>query len=194
MSKQMQTITVAEMVENILAVFENATETDVYEGTHWYDSARQFAEYLGQKYGTSTDVAACVLAAHSKNARWAENMRRAELQLAGTPTGFKSAIVMSNAAIDYGVSGLDPFQAITGPKINPFARNVAGDLFYVATDRWAQRAAFSSFDDKRNTAWINRKGMRDNMIAAYQLAAGRVGLEPAVMQAIVWVVIRGSAD
>jgi len=188
------TPTYSDMVANIIAIFQSANHTDVYEGTHWYDSAREYASYLASRHGVSVDVAACVIAAHSKNARWNENMRRAELQLAGTPTGFKSAIVMSNAAIDYGTSNLDPFQAIIGPKINPFARNVAGQLEYVATDRWAQRAAFNTLIDKDMARWIKRDGVRDDMIRAYQYVAKGAGVAPAVMQAIVWVVIRGSAE
>lgn len=187
--------TVATMVENILTIHANATETDVYEGTHWYNSAHQFAQYLASTYNVSIDVAACVIAAHSMNASWKANQTRAINQLSGNPTGLGAAITMGERATLWRELELTTaFDAIVGPKINPFARNIAGDLFYVATDRWAQRAAFNSLDDKANNNAINRKGVRTAMINAYQLAAGRVGLEPAVMQAIVWVVVRGSAE
>jgi hypothetical protein len=188
------TVTVFDMVQNIERIYGNATESDVFEGTHWYDSAREFASELAVRYMSSVDVVACIIAAHSMNASWSANMKRTVNHLQGNPSGLGAAITMANNAIALAANGGDPFDAIVGPKINPFARNVAGDLSYVATDRWAQRAAFNSLDDKTNNRWINRKGMRDNMINAYKLVAQRHDLEPAVLQAIVWVVVRGSAD
>lgn len=189
------------MIDNILSLYFAADEVQIYEGTHWYDSARLFAADLAQKHGVTTEVAACVIAAHSMNASWKANMKRAINHLSGMPTGLTAAIEMSDAAIHYGhrlaLSGGDPslvFDAIVGPKINPFARCVAGDLTAVATDRWAQRAAFDTLDDKKSTRWIRRNGVREDMIRAYEQAAKSVGIAPAVMQAIVWVVVRGDAN
>jgi hypothetical protein len=124
-------------------------------------------------------------------------MKRAEMHLAGKPFGLSRAIAMADNAIGKGFGykdNPDPFAAIVGPKINPFARCVAGDLTAVATDRWAQRAAFDTLDDKKMSRWINRNGVRDTMIQAYTKAAESVGIPPAVMQAIMWVVVRGDAE
>jgi len=90
---------------------------------------------------------------------------------------------MASAAI---ANPADPFSAILGPKINPFAHNIAGDEYLVATDRWAQRAAGVE-------QFIGRIGMRASLIDAYRKAAASAGVTPAVMQAIVWVHVRGSA-
>jgi hypothetical protein len=191
----------ATMVANILNLYAAADDVAVFEGTHWYDQARTFASTIAERYSVTTDVAACVIAAHSMNASWKANMTRAVNQLSGSPTGLTAAIRMAHEAMTWDTVAAgdipaydSPFDAIVGPKINPFARCVAGDLNAVATDRWAQRAAFDTLDDKKATRWIKRNGMRDNMIEAYALAAGSVGIAPAVMQAIVWVVVRGSAD
>lgn len=183
------------MVQNILNLFHAADDVAIFEGTHWYDTARAFAAQLAERFSTTTDVAACVIAAHSMNASWKANMTRAVNHLSGNPTGLTAAITMGDNAIDAWLFETgSPFDAIVGPKVNPFARCVAGDLNAVATDRWAQRAAFDTLDDKKMARWINRNGVRDNMIDAYTKAAAEVGVPPAVMQAIVWVVIRGYAD
>ena len=194
MSKTVASPSVSTMVANILRYYGMADETQRFEGLHWYDSARVLASNLAARHGVSLAAVAAVIAAHSMNASWSVNVRRAESQLAGKPVGLSAAILMARNAIDADAVGLDPLAMVIGPKINPFARCVAGDLTAVATDRWAQRAAFDSLDDKVNNRFIGRKGMRDNMIHAYTIAAHEAGIEPAVMQAIVWVVIRGKAD
>lgn len=175
---------------NIRASYDRATLEEHSAGEHWYDSARELAGYLAARYWTTVPVAAVAIAAHSRNARWDVNVARAESQLAGRPTGLGAAIRETAAAM------ADPDNAlsyVTGPKLRPFAHNVAGDLSMVATDRWAQRAGFATRDDKVCDRLIARKGTRDAMILAYCKVAADVGLEPAVLQAIVWVQIRGSA-
>jgi hypothetical protein len=179
------------MVARILSHYHAARPETVAAGTHWYDSARVLAETFAARYGTTTEVAACVIAAHSMNASWSINVRRAEAQLAGSPAGLGAAISMAAAAI---ANPTNPFDYIVGAKLNPFARNVAGDEQHVATDRWAQRAGFGTADDKVCGRLVARKGVRDSLIDAYRKAAAEIGVTPAVMQAVVWVHVRGRAD
>lgn len=185
------TPTVDTMMARIRARFDAATLEERLAGEHWYDGAHALAVELAAKHGTTVPVAAAVIAAHSQNASWKANMVRAANQLAGHPTGLGSAIRMGAAAMADPDNALD---YVVGPKINPFAHNIAGDLTQVATDRWAQRAAFGTMDDLTCERLVNRKGVRDEVILAYQKVAADVGLEPAVLQAIVWVQIRGSAS
>ena len=124
-----------------------------------------------------------MIASHSRNVSWEQNIARAEAQLAGRPFGMGDAIRESAAAM------ADPENALSypsGPKISPFAHCIAGDLSRVATDRWAQRAVFG-MDDAVCERLINRKGVRDMLIDAYCKVAADVGLAPAELQAVVWV-------
>jgi hypothetical protein len=176
---------------NIQASYDAATLEERSAGMHWYDSARELAGHLSTKYQVSVAVAAAAIAAHSMNASWKVNVARAESQLAGRPVGLGAAIAMTDAAM------ADPGNAlacVVGPKINPFAHNIVGDLNMVATDRWAQRAGFASSDDKLCDKLIRRVGVRDMLILAYQKVAADVGIAPAELQAIVWVQVRGKAD
>lgn len=181
----------AEQIHRLLWTLSLATPDEVAAGTHWYDVMQSLARAFADRFGYTVAQAACVLAAHSMNASWRVNVDRAAKQMAGNPVGLKRAIAMADKAL---ADRVDPFRHIVGPKINPFARCGAGDLSFVATDRWAQRAAYGTMDDKACDRWIGRKGERDNMIQAYVEAAAIAGLEPAVLQAIVWVVVRGKAD
>lgn len=179
------------IMANIRTSFDAATLEERSAGLHWYDSARELAGYLGARYWVAPTVAAAVIAAHSANASWSVNVARAHAQLAGYPVGLGAAIRMSAAAMADPENALD---YVIGPKLHPFACNIAGDLSVVATDRWAQRAGFNSFDDALCRRLIERKGVRDTLILAYQKTAADVGLEPAVLQAIVWVQTRGRAE
>jgi hypothetical protein len=184
-----KTPTLRTMQRRIRARYDQATLEERSAGLHWYDSARDLAGYLAAKHWTTVEVAAAVIASHSRSASWQVNIARAEAQLAGRPVGFRTAILESAAAM------ADPTNALSypnGPKISPFARCIAGDLDAVATDRWAQRAVFG-MDDAVCERLIARKGVRDTLIDAYRKVAADVGIAPAELQAIVWVQIRGSA-
>lgn len=206
MTKALKTVTpsIDDMVAIILSHHSASTANEVAQGMAWYDVATAEAHALADEFATVLPVVAVIIAAHSQNCRWAENKRRARMQLAGTPVGFGTAKRMSALAMANPANALD---YITGPKINPFAHNISGDLTQVATDRWAQRAVFlphvdwSQLSDGEMTAHdllcdrlIGRKGVRDMLILGYQKAAAEAGITPAQMQAIVWVHVRGSAD
>lgn len=182
--------TIDEMTGRILGLYQDSSEETRFLGATWYDEARAFAHALADRHGVTMQVAACVLAAHSMNAKWWQNKVRAEKQLCGHPAGLGHAIRMAAAAI---ANPADPFRFIVGPKLNPFAHNIAGDESFVATDRWAQRAGFGTDEQVVCERFIRRGGVRDDLIAAYGKAAAEVGVTPAVMQAIVWVHVRGSA-
>jgi hypothetical protein len=184
-----RTPSLATMKRKIRASYDAATLEERSAGLHWYDSARDLAGYLAARYWTTVPVAAAVIAAHSQNATWSVNVARAEAQLAGRPVGLGTAIRMGAAAMADPDHALDH---VKGPKIHPFACCIAGDLDQVATDRWAQRAVFG-MDDRVCERLIARKGVRDTLILAYQKVAADVGMAPAELQAIVWVVVRGSA-
>lgn len=175
---------------NIRASFDAATIEERSAGVHWYDAARELAGHLAAQYRVTVPVAAAAIAAHSMNASWQVNVARAASQLAGYPCGLGAAIRMTAAAMANPDNALSH---VVGPKLHPFACNIAGDLTMVATDRWAQRAAFATLDDAVCDRLIARKGVRDTVILAYQKVAAEVGLAPAELQAVVWVQVRGSA-
>jgi uracil-DNA glycosylase len=85
--------------------------------------------------------------------------------------------------------------ALKGPKVEAFAAAIRGDLSHVVIDAWAARAARSNAE---NVAKLFRSdempGTRERraMAEGYRRAAVARGIEPAAMQAAVWVAIRES--
>lgn len=73
-------------------------------------------------------------------------------------------------------------EAVTGPKVSAFARALWGDPTAVVIDRHAARVAMGE-DDITTVLIGDLRAAQD----AYRLAASRLGLEPAGLQALVWV-------
>lgn len=72
--------------------------------------------------------------------------------------------------------------AVTGPKVSAFARALAGDAAAVVVDRHAARIALGD-DTVTDVALGELRAIQDG----YRLAASRLGLAPAGLQALVWV-------
>jgi hypothetical protein len=85
--------------------------------------------------------------------------------------------------------------ALKGPKVTAFANAILGDMSSVTVDVWATRAARSNLDNLLHL-YTDREvpGARERraIAAAYENAAAARGVEPAAMQAAVWVQVRES--
>jgi hypothetical protein len=80
--------------------------------------------------------------------------------------------------------------AVSGPKVEPFYRNITGDETVVTLDTWAIKALIGR---KATEADVNRytKGRKRLVLeAAYHAAAERLGVSPARVQAVVWEAVR----
>lgn len=71
--------------------------------------------------------------------------------------------------------------AVTGPKVSAFARALSGDEQSVVVDRHAARIATGD-DSLAGVTLAQLRAIQD----AYRLAASRLGLRPAGLQALVW--------
>ena len=58
----------------VVAKFQLATSQEVQYGVDWYATALKIASRIASKYGTTTEVAAGVIAALSPNNRWERNL------------------------------------------------------------------------------------------------------------------------
>ena len=65
----------------IVAKFTLATSQEVQYGVDWYATALKIASRIASKYGTTTEVAAGVIAALSPNNRWERNIIDAEAMI-----------------------------------------------------------------------------------------------------------------
>lgn len=182
----------------ILRWYDRATPEQAAEGLAWYGEARVFASDLARAFGHSVEQVAALVAVLSPQCTWDQNMRAAEnacaqhragrTDLPGY-TGYSANVVKAFRVL---AGDLD---ALKGPKVEAFAAAIRGDLSHVVIDAWAARAARSSAE---NLAKLFRSdempGTRERraMAEGYRRAAAARGIEPAAMQAAVWVAIRES--
>ena len=138
------------------------------------------------------EVACSVVSAFSPRVTWAHNKAKAYQYAQGiTPKGLRSHVDAADRCVVQGFDGL------RGLKTNAFARAIAGDKDAVVVDVWMCRAA----------GLVHARGAKAGMPkdapnkSEYRIIANAVrevaaayNMEPATMQALLWIIIRGKAE
>lgn len=163
-------------------LLEGVTPAEIDAAARWYDDAQVIAYDVAARACVPVEIGAGILAAFSPRVPWSRNITLAYAYAAGAPTPGLGA---SRAAADRVTAhGLD---ALTGPKVGPFARAILGDPDAIVIDSWMCRAA-----------GIGRAYpspvQRERIAHAVRILARRHGLEPRTMQALLWIRVRGRAD
>jgi hypothetical protein len=78
------------------------------------------------------------------------------------------------------------FDALNGKKTNSFARNIAGDENAITIDIWMMRSAGLTKDSPNKTDYTQLSN-------AIEKIAMETAMTPRTIQALVWIVYRGSA-
>jgi hypothetical protein len=156
----------------------------------WYETAQNLALEMAREYGVTLEIAASVIAATSPRTIWSFNVKHARAILAGEEIPAGALGTNDKRGRDCAILGFDGLG--NGPKVNAFARNIAGDLHAVTIDMWALVAAMG--ETYGVPKYLARRGAYDTIATAYRDAADFYGILPAQMQAIVWVAIRGRVD
>jgi len=171
--------------DSIFAAYDSfindASMDQVMQAATWYSEAQAFAQTLAIRHSISLDCAAGIIAAFSPRTKWASNMVNAELFLSEelVPT------LGNNIKMATAVHNTNSIKALKGRKTNSFARNIAGDMSVVTIDVWMIRAAGYDRLDAN-------KGMYDLMETVIQELAFIYSVQPAQLQALIWIVVRGS--
>lgn len=177
------------VTDRIMRVYSRATEDDILAGKAWYDEARGVARELAAAGDMSVTASAAVIAHLSPRCPWERNISAArELVYTGETSGLTDNIRKAKQAMvaddPWSTFNPDPNESL---KTKAFAANILGDDHAVTIDVWASRIAGISEQQ------LGRVGVYEAVAHAYRLAAKRAGITPAQMQAITWVVARGSA-
>ena len=164
-----------------------------YAAHGWYTIAQRETRRLARDHGTTRARAAGVIAALSPLQTWVGNVGAADQVLAAADRGDRTAPrvgLRRNVAKAWAIATGEgrPLDILSGPKVRAFYRNIMGDLSAVTVDRWAARAAGVT------EAYPSTRARYDEVAACYIAAAAVVGVEPAILQAIVWCSIRGRAE
>lgn len=172
------------LTTRVAIAFERTDADTRAQGAAWYPAARAEARAIARRTGASMAKSAGMVAALSPRKRWAENLKDAELALA---TGeIKHTRAMAKVAQRI-LDGTRPLDALNGPKVRSFYRNIMGDADAVTVDVWAARAAGATEQDLR------RKDGYATVADAYRRAAALHGVPCRDLQATVWIDARGAA-
>ena len=182
-------------------MYAGAPEAVKAAGTDWYaGQAGELARVVAADSGISIETAAAVIAVCSQRTRWGVQAdltgAMVEHLLDGGAVETAPRASLYTAAIEKAQQILaGNFDAVRGPKIRPFWRNICGDYSVVTLDVWAIRAALGNakLGEQGVNPWTTGR-RRMILEAAYHRAAGAVGAVPAALQAVVWVVVRGAVN
>lgn len=191
----------AAMVANIVSTYRRATPAQIHAGAHWYDEAREYSRTLAAGSPFTEWQAAGVIAALSPQQGWAINKRNASTCI-GVYVGTYGSVPQLHTQAQMGkvLAILDDedgtYQNVArhlkGPKESAFYRNICGDHTLPTVDRWA-------FLTATGTALVEEhggisKGAYKPLSAAWQEAAQTLGIPSAILQAICWIVERGTGE
>lgn len=202
-----------QMVRRILRHYRSATTATLAQGAAWYpvaqDAARSIAiELVGSVAWdamSESDRAellsrVCgVIAALSPRCQWATNLRWASAVMHAAFSGAECpsvhTLTMRRIAWSIATGEQTPADALKGPKIARFYRNILGDENSVTCDVWACIAAEGPTSPSlpANGAKGPTGTRYATVEASYVRAAAIAGVTPATMQAVVWVQVRGRA-
>ncbi len=180
----------ATMVGNILDAYSAATPEQAIAGAQWYSEAHELAGAIHE----DVDAGAAIIAVLSPVLSWEKNMTTAvRAARAGTrrPAGVLGrSWVKAKAAR---VKGADLDAIVKGKKVRAFWLCIASngrDPFAVCVDRHAVAIACGRFLNGEESAKAVNGKRYDKVADAYRDAAALVGVTPATMQAVTWVVWR----
>ena len=187
----------------IVAKFTLATSQEVQLGCDWYPSALGIATRIAEKYGTSPEVAAGVIAALSPNNRWERNIVDAEAIIkcwaaGGTRTDMLNVKVctygkMKAKAVDILTRDIPIVEILNGKKIIEFFNCITNPaLNDVCIDGHAYSVWFGQRLTMKEVPAIGKK-LRSQIKTDYRDATAFINEElgeffaPADIQAITWV-------
>ena len=170
------------LVKTFRSYVENATPGQVEQATLWYADAEKVADKVATNLKTTLEVGASVVSAFSPRERWTTNVAKAiAFSLGQEVVGLSNNLKMAKTSLELG------FEALKGLKTNAFARAIAGDENAVVVDVWMMRAAGYGVDSPNKTQYAD-------VVTAIKEVAEEFGLTPRVCQALIWIIVRGSAE
>ena len=182
----------ADMVANIIKVYEQATDLQLVAGATWYADAHLIAGVLCEG---DTERGAAVLAVLSPVLSWDKNVAAAIV--AAKPRGRRPAGVLGrnwDKARAARRKNSDLNSIVKGEKVRNFWLCIATNGLHesaVCVDRHAASIAYGRFLDSDDAAKaVSGKRRYKELADAYREAADILGVLPATVQAVTWVVWR----
>jgi hypothetical protein len=153
------------------------------EACRWYEFAHtECAKLKLLDNSLSYEQAASIISAFSPRVTWSRNVQLARQFVSGESVKcLRTSIRNAEAARTRG------FSALRGLKTNNFARAISGDGEAVVIDTWMLKAAQHPSKSVNKTEYLQ-------LAESVREVARMHGWEPAAMQALIWIVVRGRAQ
>jgi hypothetical protein len=178
-------------VDNILRVWNGASDSSHAKGTIWYARARAWCEGLGSRTCVGTNRVAGVLAALSPSVAWEINLRDAKAMVEGRSETYAYGYATYGKQVGKALAILEgeDVESSLGPlahKTRAFYRCIMGPSDYggVCVDRHGIAVALGRVASARESSLSVGKYRAYEV--AYQVAALEVGVLPSVLQAVAW--------
>jgi hypothetical protein len=170
-------------VDTYSEIANRATFGQIEQATKWYLDAETIAREVSTNLNVSLEIGATIVSAFSPRERWSRNVSNAiKFSLGKELTGvLGNNIRMANAGLTLG------FEALKGSKTNAFAKAIAGNENAVVIDVWMLRALGI---EKKTPS----QSIYNEMANAVTAVAKAHGMTPRAMQALIWIVVRGSSQ
>jgi hypothetical protein len=182
--------------DNIVNVYNSATQDQMTDGVNWYDDTNRIANALANQFNTSVRQACAVIAAVSPLNSWGNNIVLASRILEGhanndpVTSGYLSlGLSRANRILSNPFFFEDMDKFLGGNKIQAFYDSILnrGHGSLVCIDRHAMSIALNS----RLTQPKKLTPLQYRIISAgYVNAAHTLSIDPQILQAITWVVWR----
>jgi len=162
------------------------------DGLGWYDAAGSWVKHLARMHNLTEECVAGIAATLSPRLPWSRAIKLTELMLDGED--------ISSLALGRQVrkaqnirSGLDAEVVVSGMKVTAFYHNLLGEYQWVTIDKWSFDQVSGRDYNAGDNHMLERAGVYDMYAKSFRDVGRDVGLEPAVLQAILWIHTRGKA-
>jgi len=178
----LEKVIIMSLIQTFRSYIQDATPGQIETAAKWYLDAERVAEKVAENLDIPLENGASVVSSFSPRERWTTNVAKAiAFSLGEEVTGLSNNLKMAQMSLAYG------FEALKGRKTNAFARAIAGDEQAVVVDVWMMRASGIGVDNPNKTQY-------NEISEAITTVANEFGLTPRTTQALIWIMVRGSAD
>lgn len=184
-------------VENILEVYEQATDAEYLDGLAWYCVAKAEAQSIADDCELPLHIVVGVIAALSPTNKWERNIADAyKMCETFVQGGYCEDVVVCtykamrdkawSILVEMPEHGLCVAEILKGPKITDFFWCILGEVDVCVIDGHAWCIANADRRTMQEVPNIGKK-LREDLQNAYATASEEKGLTAYQMQAITWV-------
>lgn len=165
------------------------TDSQIEQASVWYADETAYCQGLANLYNLSLALVTTWYAWTSIRQRLAQNkvLTVEACRYEGRVEALPVVVAGCRAAYEAWFRHDDPTDTLTGRKTRNFALALQGDTEAIVVDVWMMRAA----------GWPDRdaptKVQYDAIERVIRRMAGKMGLEPRTLQALIWIIKRGGA-